>query len=127
MSSGPNPPFPFSQASHAQLEWLLCLASTFQACEHNRPNLDEGHAETPHQSTVPTLQSATEAEPFNSGLRGLIPMDPLLSQPRGQVVYAHSGAGRLWHSVIKWLNTPMGNAPVAWRRIGTTNARRPGT
>lgn len=81
----------------------------------------QGHAEAPRRATAPPIQQATEAEPFNSGLRGLIPMDPAPSQPRAQVAYAHTGNDGLWHSVIKWLNTPMGDAPVAWRR---TNVRR---
>jgi hypothetical protein len=66
-------------------------------------------------STPPTAPSA-EAQPFSSGLRGLIPMDSDPSQPRAQAAYVGAGSSSLWHSIVKWMNTPMGNAPVAWRR-----------
>jgi hypothetical protein len=74
------------------------------------------HAESLHPALAPPAELATEAQPFSSGLRGLIPMDRAPSQPRARAAYVGSGGSGLWQSIVKWLNTPMGNAPVAWRR-----------
>jgi hypothetical protein len=74
------------------------------------------HAESLHPSSAPTMTVSAEAQPYSSGLRGLIPMDSDPSRPPAQAAYAGSGGNEIWHSIVKWMNTPMGNAPVAWRR-----------
>lgn len=74
------------------------------------------HAESLRPASAPPTELSAEAQPFSSGLRGLIPMDPTSSKPRVRAAYVGSGSGDLWHSIVKWLNTPMGDAPVAWRR-----------
>jgi hypothetical protein len=74
------------------------------------------YAESRHSTFASPTEPAAEAQPFSSGLRGLIPMDGAPSQPRAQDAYLGSGGSGLWDSILKWLNTPMGNAPVAWRR-----------
>jgi hypothetical protein len=73
-------------------------------------------AESLHPASAPPTAPSTEAQPFSSGLRGLIPLDSDPSQSRALAAYVGSGSSGLWRSIVKWLNTPMGNAPVAWRR-----------
>jgi hypothetical protein len=77
------------------------------------------HAESLHPASARPMEAAAEGQPFSSGLRGLIPMDDRApSQPRARVAYVGSGGSGLSHSIAKWLNAPMGNAPVAWHRWG---------
>jgi hypothetical protein len=76
------------------------------------------HAESLHPASAPPTELAAEGQAFSSGLRGLIPMDGAPSQPRARAAYVGSGGSGLSHSIAKWLNTPMGNAPVAWHRWG---------
>lgn len=76
----------------------------------------QGHAEALHPATAPPIEPVAEAHPFHGVPRGLIPLDPAPSQPRAWAANVGSGGGGLWDSIVKWLNTPMGNAPVAWRR-----------
>jgi hypothetical protein len=77
------------------------------------------HAESLYPASARPMEPAAEGQPFSSGLRGLIPMDDRApSQPRARAAYVGSGRSGLSHSIAKWLNTPMGNAPVAWHRWG---------
>ena len=76
----------------------------------------QGHAEALHPGTAPPTEPVAEAQPYHGVPRGLIPVDPPPSQPRAWAANVGSRDGDLWHSIGKWMNTPMGNAPVAWRR-----------
>lgn len=98
-------------ATLAALMWfarsLLKIAATSQR-----------HAGAPERVTAPPIHPASEAAQFNSALRGLIPMDPGPSQPQARAPYVGSADSSLSDSIVKEMNTPMGNAPVAWRRMG---------
>lgn len=81
------------------------------------------HVEAPEYAPPATHQvqvseaPAIEAPAFRGVVRGLIPMDPTPSVAPAPVAYIRSEQPGIWRSVVKWLNTPMGNAPVAWRRM----------
>ena len=64
-----------------------------------------------------TESPAMEAQPFHGGMRGLIPLESATG-PRESVSFGRPERRDVWSSVIKWLNTPMGNAPMVWRRYG---------
>lgn len=76
----------------------------------------QGRTDALNQAPARLTEPTAEGQPFSSGLRGLIPMDSAPSYPRARAAYVGPGSGGLWHSIVKWLNTPMGHAPVAWRR-----------
>lgn len=66
---------------------------------------------------VPEVAGMEEQEPsLRGGLRGLIPMDPVPAVAPARAAVGRPERPNLWEATIKWLNTPMGNAPVAWRR-----------
>ena len=74
------------------------------------------HAEAPQRLAVAEA-SAVEEPSYRGVVRGLIPMDPEPSASHAAVAFIRSERPGFWHGVMKWLNTPMGNAPVAWRRM----------
>ena len=94
------------------------------------------HAEAPQRAAIPAApfverrvveapvaEAAASEEPimetpsYRGIVRGLIPMDPVPAAPQAPVAFGRPEHAGFWHGLLKWLNTPMGNAPVAWRRM----------
>jgi hypothetical protein len=73
----------------------------------------QGRVEAPQHAAEAAV---IEESSFRDGLRGLLPMDPAPTFAPTPAAVVRPERPNLWQATIKWLNTPVGNAPMAWRR-----------
>jgi hypothetical protein len=81
------------------------------------PIFERRVVEAPLAEAAPHEEPIMEAPSYRGVVRGLIPMDPVPAAPQAPVAIGRPEQAGFWHGLLKWLNTPMGNAPVAWRRM----------
>jgi hypothetical protein len=81
------------------------------------PSLERRVVQAPFGEAAPSEEPIMETPSYRGVVRGLIPMDSEPAAPQEPHAFGRPQHAGFWHGLIKWLNTPMGNAPVAWRRM----------
>ncbi|HXZ13231.1 MAG TPA: hypothetical protein VEG64_12655 [Candidatus Sulfotelmatobacter sp.] len=81
------------------------------------PFIERRAVQAPLAEPPASEEPIMETPSYRGVVRGLIPMDPVPAAPQAPIAFGRPEHAGIWHGLLKWLNTPMGNAPVAWRRM----------